>query len=151
MHNKGSHLRLLWHPRLVSLIVLHPSMQSQKCALLSCAVPLCRDCCHGVLTNYVLCFAVLCRLSVLWKQITPEYKRFGQFLTGTQHNRRQVGLGCCCLLSVLGAGMDVWVRRAVPGRLAAQHAACGTAVAEELLCHSSTTCATCFCAAACTR
>jgi len=31
------------------------------------------------------------RLSVLWGQLSPEYKRFGQFLTGTQHNRRQVG------------------------------------------------------------
>lgn len=30
------------------------------------------------------------RLSVLWGRIQPEFVRFGQFVTGTQHNRRQV-------------------------------------------------------------
>jgi hypothetical protein len=46
--------------------------------------------CCAVLWHAVLWHAVCCRLSVLWGHITPEYKRFGQFLTGTQHNRRQV-------------------------------------------------------------
>ena len=48
----------------------------------------------------VLCCAV-CRLSVLWSAIQPEYKRFGQFIAGTQHNRRQVGATAVSLPLVL--------------------------------------------------
>jgi hypothetical protein len=40
--------------------------------------------------------ASACRLSVLWGRLQPEFARYGQFMTGTQHNSRQVsGLGPC--------------------------------------------------------
>lgn len=62
---------------------------------------------HTFMPNLLLLHThthTLNRLSLLWEAITPEYKRFGQFLTGTQHNRRQVG---ACV------GVWVWLRLCV--------------------------------------
>lgn len=61
---------------------------------LGCCWPCLQDFCLLVVFAYFLpaCFAAAwCNsLSVLWGRLQPEFARYGQFMTGTQHNSRQV-------------------------------------------------------------